>query len=475
MIKENEFLSIQAKASLWYMICNIIQRGISFFVVPLYIRLLTTYQYGKYTVFQSWKELLIIIVTMNLYCGVYTKAMVDYPNKRYEYTSSMQGLTTVLAFFWFFIYLFGKKYWLQLFGVDETTMLLLFLFFVFSPSFTFWSVKQRVEYKYKNMVMVTLLESLLIPICSILVIKVTSLESKGLIWTYLIVETLFGIVFYIYHFIKGKTFFNKDYWEHALLFNIPLIPHYLSLIVLSQADRIMIEKMVGADKAAIYGFAYSIAMVMNMITSAINGSIVPWLYEKMKGNDFQNIKRVINPILLFLAIITSLIILISPELVMLLGTKEYFNAIYIIPAVSTSSFLIFCYGLYSNVEFYYGKTKYVMIASVVGAVINIVLNYFFIMKYGYVAAGYTTLISYIVLLLMHYFYYKKILVEKTGNSAIYDDSFIMISSVILIVGMLACLIVYRSLKMRYCAILIIVAIIILFRSKIINIIKELIK
>ena len=143
---------VQMKASLWYAICNILQKGISFIVIPIYVRLLTTSEYGHYSVFISWKDIIIIFATLNLYCGVFTKAIVDYKNDRDRYTSCMQGLSTVITIIVFFIYLLTDQFWETLLDVSSPVMLLLFVYFIFYPAFSFWSVRQRVENKYQKMV-----------------------------------------------------------------------------------------------------------------------------------------------------------------------------------------------------------------------------------------------------------------------------------------------------------------------------------
>ena len=68
-------LSTPKKASLWYLVSNILQKGISFLVVPFYVRFLSSSEYGHVMMFLSWYGILLIFVTLNLYCGVYTKAM----------------------------------------------------------------------------------------------------------------------------------------------------------------------------------------------------------------------------------------------------------------------------------------------------------------------------------------------------------------------------------------------------------------
>lgn len=54
---------------------------------------------------------------------------------------------------------------------------------------------------------------------------------------------------YIYNFKQGKVFYDKKIWRSSFLFNLPLIWHYLSTMILNQCDRIMISKMIGNDKA----------------------------------------------------------------------------------------------------------------------------------------------------------------------------------------------------------------------------------
>ena len=97
IFKKRKEMPIQAKASLWYTICNFFQKGISFVVVPIYIRLLTTAEYGEWSVFQSWRDILIIFASLNLYAGVYTRALIDKEDDRDRYTSAMQGLGTLIS------------------------------------------------------------------------------------------------------------------------------------------------------------------------------------------------------------------------------------------------------------------------------------------------------------------------------------------------------------------------------------------
>lgn len=464
---------IQVRASFWYTICNILQKGISFIVVPIYVRLLTTAEYGQYSIFQSWRDVLIIFATFNLYCGVFTKAMVDYDDDRDRYTSCMQGLTTVLTAIMFFVYILKHQFWNSLFSMDTVTMLLLFAYFIFYPAFSFWSVRQRVEYKYGKMVIVTLLVSVATPIISILLLYTTNLRAHAVIWGYLIVQCMIGGIFYVWQFIRGRCFYIRDYWVKALKFNVPLIPHYLSLIVLAQADRIMIQYYCGDEKVGLYNLAYQVSLIMNVIIAAVNNSLVPWSYEKLKERQYEKIRNISTKLCLVIAICTSGIVIIAPEIITILGTREYLEAVWVIPAVAVSVYFTFCYTLFSNIEFYYGETKFVMIASVTGAILNVILNAIFIPMFGFVAAGYTTMVCYLVFMIMHYMFMKKICRKQMGGNKVYNISFIVVSSIVLCMVSAACMLIYGFWILRYLIVLIVLVIIFVKRREVIGILREL--
>ena len=98
------------------------------------------------------------------------------------------------------------------------------------------------------------------------------------------------------------------------------------------------------------------------------------------------------------------ITLVGPEVIKLLATKPYFEGIMIIPPIVLSNFLIFIYSLYVNIEHYYKKTIFISVNTIIAAISNIVMNYFFIFWWGYVGAAYSTLFSYGITLVVHYIY-----------------------------------------------------------------------
>lgn len=98
-------MPVQAKASFWFLICAFLQRGISAITTPIFTRLMTTFEYGQYSVFTSWMSIAACFITLNIYGGVYVQGLVKFENQREQFASSFQGLNLSLTVIWLGIYI----------------------------------------------------------------------------------------------------------------------------------------------------------------------------------------------------------------------------------------------------------------------------------------------------------------------------------------------------------------------------------
>lgn len=398
--------------------------------------------------------------------------MLKYENDRDKYTSSMQGLSTAVTLILFVLYLVLHTFIDTATGLSTIVMVLMFSQMLFSPSFQFWSSRQRFEYKYKALVGITIFQALLTPAISLLLIFNIERKDNAIIIGYVAGQVLISVFFYVRNFFKGKKFYIKEYWSFALKFNLPLIPHYLSGIVLGQADRIMIDRMIGKSQAGIYGLSYQLSLVLNIVTSGINSSFVPWTYQQLKEKQYRSIGKVSNFLLILLFIISIMIVLVAPEILLIMAPPEYSEARWIIPPVVLSVFFTFLYTLFANIEFYYEQTKFVMIASVIGAVLNIGLNFWLLPTLGYISAGYTTLICYIVFSLAHFVFMKKVLKKFAGGVKVYNTKFILFLSTTLILISFGLMSIYDFWYIRYGLLVILIAVMVSKRKVLINGFKQ---
>lgn len=473
IINKYHELAKPVKAALWFTVCNILNKGVALLSTPIFTRILTEEQYGTFAIFQSWFNILIIFTSLNIFLGGYTKGLLTYKDDIDGFTSSQLSLTTCITLAFGVIYIINTNFWTKIFELSPILMIAMFIELLTMPALEFWSSKERFNYNYKKLVIISFLMNALSIGISIIAIFNTKYKLEARVFSDVFAKLLFTGTLFSIILIKGKKFFSKKYWKYALKFNIPLIPHYLSNYILNQSDRIMIGKMVGKVQAAYYSVSYTISTMMLLITSAINNSLTPYIYKTINNKKPEKIKSKINPIVILIALLSIAIMAFAPEVISIFAGKEYTDAIYVIPPVTASVYFIFIYSMFSTIEYYYEKTGLIAIATSISAILNIILNYFGIKSFGYYAAGYTTLICYICLAICHYIFYKKVLKEKLPKlKDIYDIKLIIVVSIFVLVIMMMMTIIYKFLIIRYIIILSIFILAFMKRKYIIDIIKS---
>lgn len=454
-------LPVQLKASLCFLMCSFLQKGISTITTPIFTRLLSSDEYGAYGVFNSWYGIISIIVSMNLASGVYTTAMVKFSDDRKILASSYQGLTLFLCTLWMIVYLPLASFWNRIFHLTTVQMIAMLLMIWTSAAFSLWAVEQRVVYNYKKLVAITLISSVAQPALGILLVVFAEDKVTARILGIVVVEVICYTGLAISQFKRGKVLFSKKYWRYALRFNLPLIPHALSQTILSGSDRIMIEDLVGKSQAGFYNLAYNISSIMLIFNMALSQTLAPWTYQKLKADKVEEINGIAVFSIGVIGFMNLLLIVLAPEMIRIFAPPEYAEAAYVIPPVAMSVFFMYLYDWFARFEYYYEKTHYILIASMTGALLNLILNYICIREFGYIAAGYTTLICYMVYSFMHYFFMHKICKKSLPGRKVYNMKMIFsITGVFLIVGF-GLIATYRNSFFRYCsfALLMLVAII----------------
>lgn len=465
-------LSVQVKASFWFLICGFLQKGVSIITTPIFTRLLSTAEYGQYSVFNSWLGIVSVFVTLQLYSGAFTQGMVKFENKKMKYASSIQGLCLTLVVCWTIIYLLFHEFWNNLFELTIVQMLAMLVLIWSTSVFNFWSVEQRVDLRYHTLVTITIVSTLAKPFVGIIFVILAEDKVTARILGLALVELVCYTWMFFSQMHRGKTYFDRSFWKHALLFNLPLLPHYLSMVVLNSSDRIMINNMVGSNEAGIYSLAYSISQIMTVLNTALLQTIEPWMYKKIKANRMEDLSGVAYPAVIGVSAVNILLIAFAPEAIALFAPPAYYDAIWVILPVAMSVYFMFAYSFFAVFEFYYEKTKYIAIATVSGAVLNIVLNYIFIKLFGYCAAGYTTLACFIIFAVYHFHFMRKICKKEMGEVFPYSTRILLIITGIFMVLGFALLFTYYNVFVRYVFIVLLFIVVIIKRKTILKMAKK---
>ena len=439
------------KSGIWYTIANFMARGVAFITTPIFTRLMAKADVGNYSNFASWLAILTSVITLDLYTSV-TLAKFEFKEKINEYISSVLMLGSIVTAACFLFSLPFKGFISERLNLNDLEFYLLFLVPLVSPSLHMLQIKNRLEYKYKLSVSLSLGSTILAAFFGVLCVHFFQNKLTGrLVGNYTPLIILYVILYG--YFLSKSHHISTEYWKYGLKISLPLIVHVLSGHLLSSSDRIMITSMCGSEYNALYTVAYTCSMVVSILWTSMNMAWSPWAFEQMDNANYKALKKASRPYLLFFGFVVFCFLLIAPDLLYIMGGKGYASAVWVIPPVMVAFVFQFVYSLYVNIETFNKKQKYIALGTSIAAVLNIVLNYLFIPVYGYVAAAYTTLVGYAVLFLIHF-----LLVSRMGMGHWYDTRFNIAFVLGFLILMIGVQFLYLNNMIRYIIIAVLLAV-----------------
>ena len=438
------FKSKTINSAIWYTFSSVLAKGISILLTPIFARILTKADYGYYTSFVSWQNILVTVFSLELASTV-LRAKFDYDEENFKhYVFSVTSFGIVFSGLCVAIgSMVVSRNSEGILGINARYIIPLALVIVFSPLIQVFQAEQRAKVKYKLSSIITVgygVLGLLIPL-----IFVYSFENKldALLYGVAFNAVLWGIGIYIVYLLKCGIIFKKEYIKYALILALPIVPHLVSSNIMGNSDKLMINSMCGPDFAALYGVIYTCSMAITLLRNALNNAWVPWFYKKMSEENYSVIKKVSDYYIIWFSLGTLIVCLFGPEIVMVMGGQQYVEAAPLVPIIMLGCYYNFLNAFYVNIELYEKKTYMISGVTVITTVMNVVLNYVCIKEFGYMAAAYTTAFCNLLIVIMHYFNTRKMRNELVCNSKL-----IFLSSTIGIVGCVICILSYNHISFR---------------------------
>lgn len=395
------------KASTSYLIGTLFNKGIFFLTVPIFTRLLSTSDYGVVTTYNSWTAILAMVMGFALHTGIRV-AFIDYKNEMKDFLATVTSFTILSGFAISLIILHITRYFPT--SINSTLIIVCLLQSMAAALIEDYSMYLMMQYKYRARTALMVFPNLIAVVVSVIVIRYIVSDNLylGRIIPTALTMIIFGMLVVMLVYRNSKCVFNKQYLKYALSISLPLILHGIALNILSQSDRMMITWLADSSQTGIYSLIYNFGMIATVITTSLEGIWVPWFYRKLQDKNDREINIIVKDYVNLITYCLIGVIMIGPEIVKFLATSSYWDGIKIIPPVVISNFAIFSYSLYVNVEHFYKKTIGITINTLAAAILNIILNLFLIPKFGYVAAAYTTLASYLLSFFLHAIKSKKL-------------------------------------------------------------------
>lgn len=248
---------------------------------------------------------------------------------------------------------------------------------------------------------------------AVLLIVFVGLGWEGMSYALLISSVSVGVISLLH--MKKMGFINpkvdRSLIQEILQVSLPLIPYGLSATVINLADRLFLNKMLGADIVGIYSVGYQFGMGMVLFVDAFSRIFSPWMYEQLATITYTRKIKVVRYTYAYMIGIFGLALIVTVAswiLIPLMTDARYAEAVHYVPLIAVAYAFRGIYTVVFPYAVHVGKTGYLAVIMVVAAALHLVTNYFFILWFDAVGAALSTVLAFVVIFLWTWRYTQRI-------------------------------------------------------------------
>jgi len=284
---------------------------------------------------------------------------------------------------------------------------LLFIILILDTIVIYPTLVLRAENRFIYYSLISLLRFFLFVFFNLVLVWYYNRGLKGVFEANLIVVLIvFSLLLPVYRkYFSGKISF--EILKKMLLFGVPTIFTILAIRIVDLADRRIILYYLGDSQLGQYAVPYTLGMVGIMVF--VNSFRIAWQPFFLSLKSIPEVKSIFSRIAtyyaMFICMIFLVMVLFRNEIFSLYDITNKFpvSLSNIIPYVAFSYIIYGFYIIMLAGVFIEEKTKYLPLAALTGAALNVGLNIIFIPEFGIIGAAYTTIIAYAVMVTILYF------------------------------------------------------------------------
>lgn len=370
---------------------NIINASIPFLLMPVLTRYLSPEDYGYTAMF----TLLTSLLTPFMGANAKTSLAVTYYKKKYDfpaYTMACLWLLLATGFISFFlVMLFHQQIFEYTMFTIEWQMAVVAVCFWGYISGVF-QIIARAREQAKTFVSFQLSSTLLTVGFAIFLVVFLHYNWQGQIIASVIASAIFAsIAYYLFYRWKLiKLVFRWDYVKHAACFGLPLIPHVLSMQLVTASNRFFITNTCGLHELGLFAAGSQIGMAIELLVSSFNNAYSPYLYKRLPSITEKGKCQLVKQTYMYIVVITVVAVVYSlimpPFLAVFLGERFQDASKYVFCFAIAGTAHGTYYMVVNYIIFQY-KTKYLMMVTSFCSILHVIVAYIAVQAYGAMGAA----------------------------------------------------------------------------------------
>lgn len=376
-----------------FAIANMGSSIVSFILVRFYTELLSTEQYGTIDFLTTLSSMLIPFITLAIVEAV-LRFGIDNEDKISVLSNGLLvGIIGNLVAFFIIPLIVGRTayssyaYWIVCL-ILSTSLDNIAAQFV------------RGIGKVQTFAVCGILKTFVLVSCNIFLLAGLKMKVEGYLLSMIVSE----IVSFFFLFIKVKLWKyisfrpNREILKEMIIYSLPLMPSSLAWWVMNASDKYMLIAFIGIQANGLYAVAHKLPTLINLCNSLFFQAWQLSAVEESDSNSKQTFyTNVFNTLAMVLLIVCSVLLLIMKPLMHVLVSSDYGEAWKLTPflviSMVFSAFSSFIGTNYTVTK----KTGGALKTTIIGALVNVVLNYFLIKAWGINGAAFATMVSFFVM------------------------------------------------------------------------------
>ncbi|NMF04834.1 oligosaccharide flippase family protein [Clostridium beijerinckii] len=376
---------------------------LGFISTPLITRIINPNEMGKYSMFDTITNLLILLASLGIDQSYVRYYYDEGKFNRGKLLRKCIGIAIIVSIAIATIVLILYKP-ISIYIVEEKSLLIVVLLIInllvgIFARFSMLQIRMRQRGKLYSFLSILLKASylLLVPLFFFIYDNNYKTIVMAIIISNIIVS-ITAIFMEREEWFKFKT--SKELKTSAseiLRYGVPLLFSASVIWIFQSIDRMSIKYFCGAFELGLYSGAMSIIALLNAVQVAFTTFWVPVAYERYSINPenkefFSKVNKIISVVMLLMAIG----LIATKDIIVLLLGEKYRQAAFIFP------YLVFMPMMYTISETtvlginFKKKTKNHIYIATISAVFNIICNFLLVPKYGAIGAAVSTGLAYIV-------------------------------------------------------------------------------
>ena len=333
-----------AKNAVIYSFFSLLQRGLGFFLLPVYTSVLASNELGIISTASAIIAFFVILFGVSLR-GSVAYYFYEYKDKDLQYLKKIYGTSTVFILAFTILGVFGlllTQKWLlaPLFeNISFMPYIMLSLMSMFlQPLYFFYQSVLKAKQEAKKASALDFIYFGVMVGLTLLLILGFNFKAEGALIANVIASC---IVFVISIFGLHKEIiwhFSSEILKKILRYSLPLVPHNISGWAMNMMDKVMLNSMTSLTLVGLFDVGSQIGKVVNMISLGVNSAYAPWFFDQVKNdpNSKTNIVTVTHKIVLFYVFIGVAMSWVAPELLQIISKPEYHDAWTVVPIIATA-------------------------------------------------------------------------------------------------------------------------------------------